>query len=309
MNKAPEVVQEMNPTQPTYEKAKLFLGNTLEKIGQAIVSFGDRIKAKESVYTSLTIDPDTPFCVRLDGKAFHTYTRGLKRPFDERLSKAMVETMNYMVEKTEARIGYTQSDEISLVFYKLNPAQQHYLGGRVQKLTSIFAAMATAKFNDLVRESIPEKSGELAFFDARVWSVDNLDEAAEVFVWRQEDAIKNAISMAAHAVFGAKKILKKNSQEKIAMLAEAGFDWEKDYPEFFKMGTFAMRKNVTISVELPEDKKKYQDGSVAMRTVIENFYLPRIRIQSGWAKILFAPVEEEYRKAVAFRNSRVKKVD
>lgn len=269
-------------------------------------SFGDRLKTIEAVYAKSTIDPEKPFCVRLDGKAFHTFTKGLARPYDKRLSDAMVQTMNFMLEKTEARIGYTQSDEISLVFYKLNPSQQQYLGGRIQKLTSIFAAMATARFNQIVQETIPEKAGTLAFFDARVWSVDSLNDAAEVIVWRQEDAIKNAVSMAAHAVFSNKVLHKKNSKEKIEMLAEKGLAWE-DYPEFFKTGTFAMRKNVEVTIDLSEEKKKqFGVADVALRTVIHNYYLPRIRNEKGWEKVLFQPVQDEYRKAVDQRNKNVK---
>lgn len=269
-------------------------------------SFGDRIKSIEAVYAKATIDPDKPFCVRLDGKAFHTFTKGLKRPYDKRLSDAMIQTMNFLVEKTEARIGYTQSDEISLVFYKLNPSQQQYLGGRVQKLTSIFAAMATAKFNQIVQETIPEKAGNLAFFDARVWSVDSLNDAAEVIVWRQEDAIKNAVSMAAHAVFSNKELHKKSSKEKIEMLATKGLVWD-DYPEFFKTGTFSMRKNIEVKVDLDDDKKQYQTSDVVIRTIIENFHLPRIRHTTGWEKTLFGPVQEQYEKAISQRNKKVGK--
>lgn len=269
-------------------------------------SFGDRLKAVEAVYAKAVIDPEKPFCVRLDGKAFHTYTKGLKRPYDKRLSDAMVQTMNYLMEKTEARLGYTQSDEISLVFYKLNPSQQQYLGGRVQKMTSIFAAMATAKFNQLVSLTIPEKVDTLALFDARVWSVDSLNDAAEVIVWRQEDAIKNAISMAAHSEFSNKELHKKNSKEKIEMLASKGLMWD-NYPEFFKSGTFAMRKHIEVPVDLSGEQKKYQTSDVALRTVTENFHLPRIRDQKGWEEILFSPVQEEYKKAVSFRNKRVGK--
>lgn len=268
------------------------------------LSFGDRIKAIEAIYAKQTIDPEKPFCVRLDGKAFHTFTKGLKRPYDERLSKAMVETMNFLMEKTEARLGYTQSDEISLVFFKLNPAQQQYLGGRVQKMTSIFAAMATAKFNQIVAQTIPEKADTLAFFDARVWSVDSLSDAAEVIVWRQEDAIKNAVSMAAHSVFSNKQLYKKNSQEKITMLADCGYDWA-DYPEFFKSGTFAMRRNEETVLDVPTNNPKFQ-GTMVLRTVIDNFHLDRIRFQHGWEQILFDPVKDEYKRAVGFRNKNVK---
>ena len=188
-------------------------------------AFGDKVKAFESASAKVVLDEDQPMCVRLDGKAFHTFTRGLARPYDKRLSDAMVETMNYLVEKTDARLGYTQSDEITLIYFKTAPHQQTYFGSRVQKLTSVLASMATAKFNHEVTKNIPEKADLFAFFDCRVWNVPTLQDAADVFIWRQDDAIKNSVSMAAYSKFSDKKLLGKSSKEKIQMLADVGIDW------------------------------------------------------------------------------------
>jgi len=172
-------------------------------------AFGDRVKELESASAKVVLDESQPICVRLDGKAFHTFTRGLARPYDERLSKAMIDTMNYLVEKTDARLGYTQSDEITLIYFKTAPHQQTYFGSRVQKLNSVLASMATAKFNHEVNKNIPEKEDVFAFFDCRVWNVPTLQDVADVMIWRQDDAIKNSISMAAHAKFGDKNIAQK----------------------------------------------------------------------------------------------------
>ena len=78
-------------------------------------SFGDRMKMYEGIEASRILMPGLPICVRLDGRAFHTFTRGLNRPYDERLSRMMIETTKRLVEDTHALIGYTQSDEISLI--------------------------------------------------------------------------------------------------------------------------------------------------------------------------------------------------
>lgn len=269
-------------------------------------AFGDKVKAFESASAKVVLDEDQPMCVRLDGKAFHTFTRGLARPYDKRLSDAMVETMNYLVEKTDARLGYTQSDEITLIYFKTAPHQQTYFGSRVQKLTSVLASMATAKFNHEVHKNIPEKADLFAFFDCRVWNVPTLQDAADVFIWRQDDAIKNAVSMAAHAKFSDKKLLGKNSKEKIQMLADEGIDWHA-YPDFFKSGTYAMKKHK--QVEMPDELKSKpgNEGKTHfLRSYIDNFHLKRLRHNEKVVETLFDPVFSVHREAVAERNSRNK---
>lgn len=269
-------------------------------------AFGDKVKAFESASAKVVLDEDQPMCVRLDGKAFHTFTRGLARPYDKRLSDAMVETMNYLVEKTDARLGYAQSDEITLIYFKTAPHQQTYFGSRVQKLTSVLASMATAKFNHEVTKNIPEKADLFAFFDCRVWNVPTLQDAADVFIWRQDDAIKNSVSMAAYSKFSDKKLLGKSSKEKIQMLADVGIDWHA-YPDFFKSGTYAMKKNK--QVEMPDDLKSKpgNEGKTHfLRSYIENFHLKRLRHNEKVVETLFDPVFKVHKEAVEERNSRKK---
>lgn len=263
-------------------------------------SLGDRVKAFEMSHAGLCLDENQPIAVRIDGKSFHTYTKGLARPYDERLSNVMISTMNYLVEKTNARLGYTQSDEISLVFFKVEDKQQSFFGGRIQKLTSVLASMATAKFNQEIMNNIPEKAKDFAFFDCRVWNVPSLKDASEVFVWRQEDAIKNAVSMAAHAHFPHKILQGKNSREKIEMLAEKGIVWN-EYPEFFKSGTYAKRKLVVSP--LPEYLKSLpgnEDKESFIRSEVFNFHYPRL------SKINSAPIDE-FLFQDAFETKEVKK--
>lgn len=270
--------------------------------------FGDRVKELESASAKVLLDENQPMCVRLDGKAFHTFTRGLARPFDSRLSKAMVDTMNYLVEKTDARLGYTQSDEITLVYFKTAPHQQTYFGSRVQKLTSVLASMATAKFNHEMSKNIPEKADVFAFFDCRVWNVPTLQDVADVMIWRQDDAIKNSISMAAHAEFGDKKIFGKNSKEKIDMLKDVGIDWSA-YPDFFKSGTYSMKKHK--HVVMPEElkaKKGNEGKDTFLRSYIDNFYLERLRHKENPVSILFDPVFAVHKEGVEERNLRRKGV-
>ena len=131
-----------------------------------IDKMGDRLKQLEGIEAGRILIPNLPICVRVDGRAFHTFTRGMKRPYDIDMSNAMIETMKYLVEKTDACLGYVQSDEISLI---LSDRKEPMFGGRIQKLTSVIASMATAKFNEVIHKTFPDKP--LAEFDCRVWNV------------------------------------------------------------------------------------------------------------------------------------------
>lgn len=249
-------------------------------------SLGDRVKEYEMAQASLCLDKEQPICVRIDGKSFHTYTKRMDKPFQQSLSDAMIATMNFLVEKTNARLGYTQSDEISLVFFKTDDKQEAFFGGRIQKLTSVLASMATAKFNQEAWAKIPGKKDDFAYFDCRVWNTPTLKDAAEVFIWRQEDAIKNAISMAGYAHFSHKELEEKSSRVKIEMLAEKGIVWD-DYPEFFKSGTYA-KKRLVVS-PMPEELKalKGNEGKDSfIRSEIYNFHYPRL------SRVDSAPIEE-----------------
>src|SRR6185369_15347403 len=109
--------------------------------------FGDRIKRYEAGETEQYFMPLLPIYARIDGRCFSGFTSGLRRPYDERITRAMVETTRYLVEETHARIGYTQSDEISLVWQQDRYDSESLFGGKVHKLVSVLASMATAKFN------------------------------------------------------------------------------------------------------------------------------------------------------------------
>ena len=143
--------------------------------------------------------------VRLDGKRFSKFTKSLKKPFDEKLSYCMVETTKYLMETYQAIIGYTQSDEITLIFKsdllmnggKLDTSLP--FSGREQKICSIFAAGCTVKFNMLISENLPEKLSEMPIFDCRAFPVSTKELAILCVGYRQIDALKNSISMAASA--------------------------------------------------------------------------------------------------------------
>lgn len=235
--------------------------------------FGDKMKEYEMMEAGRKADHRLPLLARLDGRAFHTFTKGMNRPFDQEMSDAMVGTTKFLVDKTHADLGYTQSDEITLFWRSSNLESDYLFGGRFQKLTSVLAGMASAQFMKLMITS--QSYGDRAIklvpcFDCRVWQVPNLDVAADVFAWRMADATKNSISMAAQAVFSHKELQYKNSVQKKEMLLEKGVDWNK-YPFFFKQGTFVERviRNVMLSPEeLADIPEKHRPVGPVIRTIV-----------------------------------------
>ncbi len=241
---------------------------------------GDRMKVYESAETGRRFMDQLPICARIDGKGFSKFTRELKRPYDERLSQLMIATTAFLVDETSALAGYTQSDEISLLWFQADPKSQLYLDRRIQKLTSILASMATAKFNAGLAAALPEKSGELALFDCRVWALPNKDEAANTFLWRERDASKNSVSMAARALYSHAELQEKSGSEMQELLFQKGVNWN-DFPAFFKRGTFVLRRSVNrrftpaeLEVLPPRHAAKLDPDLVISRTEVRPVEMP-----------------------------------
>lgn len=215
--------------------------------------FGDRMKDYEGREASRKLIPTLPICVRLDGKGFSKFTKGLARPYDERLSRLMIDTAKFLVKESNACVGYTQSDEISLILWEPEYKSQVYFDGKVQKLCSVLSSMATAFFNKGLAEAIPEKKDYMALFDCRVWNVPDLNEAANTLLWRELDASKNSISMAASHYYSHRELEGKSGSEKQEMLFQKGINWN-DYPAFFKRGVFVKRKQVIGNRPLTDEE-------------------------------------------------------
>lgn len=206
-------------------------------------TLGNRMKRYEAMHSSPRLLDYVPAVARMDGKSFHTFTRGMGRPFDATFSSLMVETMTYLVKETGASAGYTQSDEISLVWEQSKPESQLIFDGRVSKMVSILASMTTAYFNRLLWNTWPSKALKLPVFDARVFSVSSRSEAVRYLAWREADATRNSITMAAHSVYSHRDLHRKSSAEKQEMLFQKGINWN-DYPNAFKRGTYCIRRKI-----------------------------------------------------------------
>lgn len=237
-------------------------------------ALGDRMKRYELVNQSYLV-PGIPMMVRLDGRAFHTFTKGLQKPYDVRMSMAMQETTKYLVTQFNAHLGYTQSDEISLVF--LGGADTLF-NGRVEKIVSVLASASSVKFNSIITETIPEKKHMLPLFDARAYNVPNLDVVTEQFIWREADATRNSLTMAAHAHFSNKELHKVGFKGKHDLLHSVGINWN-DYPTFFKRGSYF--KKVETYKCMTEDElvlipEKYRPTGPILRSEVMQLVVPPI---------------------------------
>lgn len=253
-------------------------------------ALGDRQKSFENVEACQVLVPGLPIMVRLDGRAFSTFTRGLARPYDERMSRCMIETTKYLVQHTHADIGYTQSDEISLAFsLSLDLDKQMMFNGRVQKICSVFASMASVKFNQMVQQLMPEKASLLPVFDGRCWNVNDLDTACECFLWREADATRNSLTMAASSLYSHGELHKVGSKEKHDLLHAKGVNWN-NYPAFFKRGTYVRRETILkdlTSEELEKIPENHRPDGPIYRSVINELDMPPLSKVVNVKDVLF----------------------
>ncbi len=218
-------------------------------------NLGTRMKSYEDNSRFL---PLAPIVARIDGKCFSSFTKGLARPYDNRLSNLMIATTKYLVHETCACIGYTQSDEITLIFY--SDQARVFMDGKQKKIISILASMTTGFFNFHMPLYLPEKTHTFAMFDARADLYPSQSEAVNNLVWRELDAIRNSVSAAARTVASHKSLHRKNVMEMLEILKEKGIDWN-EYPTYFKRGIYVQRKTTTrkfTSLEIESLPPKHQ---------------------------------------------------
>lgn len=236
---------------------------------------GDKHKTYEARFET-TLLPGCPVIIRLDGRAFHTFTKGLTRPYDDRLSRAMIDTSKDLVDQTNADIGYCQSDEITLGFRNQDPETAFMFSGRVQKIVSVVASIASVKFNRIIQETIPQRANMMPVFDARVFQYPTLDLATETFLWRETDATRNSLSMSVQSYYSPKECHGAGFRAKHDMLHAKGINWN-DYPAFFKRGTYVQKKKISrllTEEELIRIPEKHRPAGPVIRSVVQELVLP-----------------------------------
>ena len=209
-----------------------------------------------------------PVAIRIDGKAFHTFTKGFHKPFDEVLIKAMQDTTLYLCKNIQGCVfGYTQSDEITLILVDYNNLETcAWFDYEVQKLCNISASMATMKFNKVFDEKINDywfpkhyniaevkveeywsalrKSAEKgAMFDARCFNIPK-EEVTNLIYWRQLDAERNSVQMVGQAYFSHKELHGLSCKEiKEKLLTERNINWNNLKP-YLKRGSAVCKLNI-----------------------------------------------------------------
>lgn len=195
-------------------------------------AIGDRMKAQYEDRTRSYLPRRTYTIVRVDGKAFHSFTRHMKRPYDQDLMTAFDNTSARMLkELMGAEFAYTQSDEISFLLTDFaKPNTEAWFDGNLQKIVSIAASMATVYFNT-------EMGGTHAMFDARAFTIPDYIEVENYFIWRQQDAVRNSILMLAQNYYSPKEMHGQNCSVLQDMIHAKGDNWN-DHPVRFKRGGF-----------------------------------------------------------------------
>lgn len=224
----------------------------------------------------------TPVIVRIDGKAFHTFTKGMKKPFDHIFMESMQDTMKYLCENVQGCVlGYCQSDEISLLLIDYDTLETSaWFDNNISKIISITSSLASVYFNqqfyinlvDYRVKNYKSKNRDVEYenrllanisslpiFDSRAFNLSK-EEVNNYFVWRQQDAIKNAIQMIGRAYFTHKELENKNGKDIVDMLDNIGINYHS-YSTSEKRGTCCIKTNKgwELDTEIPifKDNKDY----------------------------------------------------
>lgn len=221
---------------------------------------GDRMKAYENV-TRYHISPRSYVFVRVDGRAFHSYLKNSVKPFDQTVTEDMDSTAIYLCENIQnAKIGYVQSDEITILLTDFDTfTTQQFFGGNIQKITSISASMAAAKFNQMriarqlcnvfsTNGNMKVSDMSMATFDCRVWTVPSQWEAFNTFVWRNQDCTRNSVSMVAQAFFSHKELQGRSTMAMRSMLLDNKTPWD-DYSAKDRFGRIIVKEEYLTDIE------------------------------------------------------------
>jgi tRNA(His) 5'-end guanylyltransferase len=248
-------------------------------------ALGDRMKAYEAAHR--TVLPRRTYTIlRLDGRAFHTYLRGADKPFDMPFIEDMAAVAEALCEEISgAAFAYHQSDEISILITDFaTPQTQPWFGGVVAKQLSVSASLATAVLNE-------RRPGKRALFDARVFTISDPVEVANYFLWRQRDAVRNSISMAAQAHFPHKRLQGVSSSGMQELLwSEAETNWN-DYPGECKRGQTVIRQTGERPVEYVDRRSNQRVATTALRSWWSTGPAEHFTTQSdGWLAMTIPPL-------------------
>lgn len=223
------------------------------------MKLADRIKKYERTFSHLALKR-MPLIIRVDGRAFHTFTKGLKKPFDTELMEAMVSAAIHTAKDMQGfKAGYIQSDEVTFLLTDYDTFEtEGWFDYKLPKVISISAALMSVAFNYyyLTRQNI------LPVFDSRAFTVPK-EEVCNVFVWRAKDWERNSLQMYSRAFFSQKELHKKKREDMHEMLHDIGKNWTKDLSDRERNGTFIINSEGSI-VERTDILPTYESISAAI---------------------------------------------
>jgi len=232
---------------------------------------GNRMKDQYENRTRYLLPRRTYTILRLDGKAFHTYTKGLNKPFDNSLMQDMNNAVIAMLGEIQGAVfAYTQSDEISVLLTDFEKeSTSAWFDGNLQKMTSVAASIITAEFNKLRflrnqsnwsanKSSVFPSDLVPAYFDCRVFTIPDRIEVNNHFRWRQQDCIRNSVSMVAQSNFTHKQLHGKSQRDMHDMLHAKGVNWATDYTDGEKNGRIIVKETYDV-----EETKMYFTKNIA----------------------------------------------
>lgn len=215
-------------------------------------SLGDRMKTFEDVYR-FSLPIRTPLIIRLDGKSFHSYTKGFEKPYSEIIRDAFIYASEYLYKNISGlKLIYQQSDEMSLLitdYSSLNT--QPWMKKNLQKIVSISSSILTVHFNQFIsNKKLP--INKTAYFDSRAFFLPK-EEVCNYFLWRERDWVRNSVTVLAQKNFSHKHLHKKSTKDMLQMLLDKQIDWNK--LEHWKKYGYCVLKNVI-------DKGGFQRNSI-----------------------------------------------
>ncbi len=227
-------------------------------------SLGDRMKGYEDL-CRIKLMKRAPTIIRIDGKAFHTYLAGAKKPFDPSVTSSMIFAARQVMKEIggTARFAYTQSDECSIVLNNaLDLTTTPWFDNNLQKMVSVAASVFTQAFND---DYFVSSRTHRAHFDARAFVLPELEEMCNYMIWRQQDATRNSIRMYAATLFSHNELHSVSNAAQDMMFKKTGFNWN-DAQTWTKRGTIVTRKGIDTEIPI----------FTADRDYLKNMYLPEI---------------------------------
>lgn len=218
-------------------------------------ALGDRMKANYEDRTRISLPRRSYTIIRIDGKAFHTYTKGLERPFDDGLIEDMDLTAAYLCKNIMgAKFAFVQSDEISILLTDFEDiGTQSWFDSNLQKMCSVSAAQATRAFNEARIKRLGIDKMKWAEFDSRVFQIPQKAEVENYFIWRQQDTTRNSISSVAQSLYSHKELNGKSVDDQQELIFQKGINWNNYAPKY-KRGRMIVRE----SYEKPAVSEKEQ---------------------------------------------------